>query len=75
MALRVRSSGRIVCAALHPAEPGDTYIPDSLSYALTVEHRLLVTEAMEEPAGLGGHAKHGEWWWRGAVPVGAVVEA
>jgi hypothetical protein len=65
----------VVCAALHGEEDGDIYIPDDLSYRLTVERRLLVTEPMETPQGRGGHGKHGEWWWRGAVPADVAVES
>lgn len=43
---------------------------------LAVHCGLLVTEPWELPAGigLGGHAKHGLWWWRDDVPAGAVLE-
>lgn len=64
MALRIRSSGRVMCAAIHPAEPGDVYVHDGVSYELTVVRRLLVTEPIER------HAVHGEWWWRNEVPEG-----
>lgn len=62
MALRIRKDGRILCAAIHPAEPGDTYIDDGLHYQLSVIHKVLVTEPHE------AHMQHGEWWWRGQVP-------
>lgn len=58
---------------MHPAEPGDTYLHDGVHYTLSVEHRLLVTEPMHE-GGLGGHAKHGLWWWRNEVPPSATPE-
>lgn len=77
MALRVRESGQILCAAMHPAEPGDTYLHDGLSYKLTVDLRAIVTEPMTaDPAnpGRGGHGHHGEWWWRDGVPADAVIE-
>ena len=74
MALRIRSDGRILCAAMHPEEPGDTYLHDGISYRLTVEYGVVVTEAMHQTAGRGGHAKHGEWWWRGAEPADVVLE-
>ena len=63
MAVRIRRSGEIVCAAMHPAEDGDTYIDDGLHYELSVEKRVLVTEPMEL------HAKSGRWWWRGQAPA------
>lgn len=74
MSLRIREDGRILCAALHPPQPGDTYLHDGISYTLTVELRAIVTEAMDEPAGRGGHRKHGEWWWRHQVPDDVVLE-
>ena len=74
MSLRIRADGRILCAAMHPEEPGDTYLHDGISYRLTCDHRVIVTEAMYEPGGLGGHAKHGEWWWVDRVPANAVID-
>lgn len=68
MSVRIRKSGRILCAAMHGAEPGDIYIDDGLHYTLSVEHRILVTEPFEQ------HDKNGEWWWRGHVPDGVVVD-
>lgn len=68
MSLRIRSDGRVLCAAIHAAEPGDTYIDDGLHYQLSVVHKVLVTEAM--PA----HAARGEWWWRGQVPDSVTPE-
>ena len=77
MAKRIRADGRILCAAMHPAEDGDTYIDDGLSYRLSVDLRVLVTEPMHLPDGVvrGGHATHGEWWWRNEVPADAVIES
>lgn len=76
MAVRIRASGAIVCAAMHPERPGDTYIHDGVSYLLSVEHRLIVTEPMWLPpgVGLGGHGRHGLWWWRNNVPPGASID-
>ena len=74
MAVRIRRDGRILCAAQHPEESGDTYLDDGLHYRLSVEFGVLVTEPMFSPDGRGGHAKHGEWWWRNAVPDDVVVE-
>lgn len=68
MALRIRQDGRILCAAIHPEEPGDTYIDDALHYQMSVEHRVIVAEPMER------HRDSGEWWWRNAVPAGVVIE-
>lgn len=68
MALRVRKDGRILCAAIHPAQPGDTYIDDGQHYVLSAEWKLIVTEPMDL------HRLRGEWWWRGAVPAGIEIE-
>ena len=73
MAVRVRADGTILCAAMHPARAGDVYIDDPLHYALSVEAKVLVTEPMDQ-GGRGGHACHGEWWWRGAVPPDATID-
>lgn len=75
MAVRVRADGRVLCAAMHPALPGDTYLHDGLAYKLSVELRVLVTEPMHQDEGRGGHAAHGEWWWRDQVPDDVVVDA
>lgn len=68
MALRIRKDGRVLCAAMHAEEPGDTYLDDGLHYKMSVMRKVLVTEPMSE------HAKHGEWWWRGQVPFGVVID-
>jgi hypothetical protein len=75
MAVRVRASGTIVCAARHPAEPGDTYLDDGLHYRLSVELRVLVTEPMHTDRGRNGHAVHGEWWWANEIPTDVVVDS
>jgi hypothetical protein len=46
VAVRIRATGRIVCAATHGPKPDDTYIDDYLHYSLSVEKRVLVTEPM-----------------------------
>jgi hypothetical protein len=77
MALRIRQDGRILCAAMHSEQPGDTYLHDGISYRLTVQTRAIVTEPMTpDPSdpGLGGHGAHGEWWWRGHAPADARLE-
>lgn len=74
MALRIREDGTILCAAMHPAEPRDTYLHDGLSYKLTVELGVVVTEPMYSNKGRGGHAVHGQWWWRDEVPPDVVLE-
>jgi len=74
MSLRIREDGRILCAAMHPEQSGDTYLHDGISYRLTVELRAIVTEPMLSDRGRGGHSKHGEWWWVNAVPADVVLE-
>lgn len=74
MALRIRADGTILCAAMHPPAPGDTYLNDTISYKLTVELRAIVTEPMHLCTGFGGHARHGRWWWRDEVPRAAEIE-
>lgn len=69
MALRIREDGRILCAAKHPAEAGDTYLDDGLHYRLSVDLAAIVTEPMYCDGGRRGHAYHGEWWWRDRVPA------
>jgi len=68
MAVRIRKDGRILCAAMHEPEPGDTYIHDDLHYRMSVEEKVLVTEPMER------HALSGEWWWAGNVPDGVSID-
>jgi len=69
MALRIRSDGRVFCAALRPEMQGDTYLDDEIHYQLSAVHKALVTEPMDL------HAKHAEWWWRGSVPDGVEIAA
>lgn len=68
MALRVRRDGRILCAAIHSEELGDTYIDDSLHYEMSVIHKVIGTEPMEK------HKIHGQWWWMGNVPEGIEID-
>lgn len=68
MALRIRKDGRILCAAIHSAEQGDTYINDDLHYQLSVENKVIATQYHEE------HKERGEWWWSGNIPEGIVID-
>lgn len=68
MAVRIRKSGEILCAALHPELPEDIYVDDALHYILSVKQRLLVTEDWE------GHSIRGQWWWKGEVPEGVQID-
>lgn len=61
MALRIRKDGRILCAAVHVEEEGDTYIDDQLHYEMSVIHQVIVTDDR--------HLEHGEWWWKGMFNV------
>lgn len=74
MSLRIRSDGRILCAAMHLPSPGDTYLHDGISYKLTVELKAIVTEPMFSGLGRGGHSQHGEWWWANDVPLDVALE-
>lgn len=70
MAVRIREGGSpIVCAAMHPELPGDTYIPDGLAYRLSAEYGVLVSEPMER------HQHDGLWWWWDQVPEGREPDA
>ena len=68
MALRIRKDGRILCAAMHNEEEGDTYIDDNLHYEMSVIHRVIRAEPHDQ------HMKSGEWWWDGNIPEGITVE-
>lgn len=77
MAARIRADGRILCAAMHAAEPGDLYLHDGI-HGMLIRSGALVTEPMHQDigrfGGRGGHAAHGEWWWRTDVPENVVLE-
>lgn len=76
MAVRIRTDGRILCAAMHPAELGDTYIDDGIHYRLSVDHAVIVTDKFhlrKDPNGSGELDGHGEWWWRDQVPEGVEI--
>lgn len=68
MALRIRKDGRILCAAMHLAEEGDTYIDDTLHYQMSCEHKVICTTYMEQ------HKLSGEWWWTGSIPKGVIID-
>lgn len=68
MALRIRKDGRILCAALHPEQPGDTYLDDSIHYYLSAEKKAVVTQPNHE------HMQRGEWWWSGNIPVDIEID-
>lgn len=61
MSVRIRKDGTIVCAAMHPEMPDDTYINDGLQYRLSVQYGVLVTDDEHNNG-------HGLWWWFDAVP-------
>lgn len=69
MALRIRKNGSILCAALHGAREGDTYINDELHYQMSVIYKIIVTEPSEK------HRLRGRWWWRNNVPNGIVIDS
>lgn len=68
MALRIRPDGRVLCAAIHPSAPGDTYLDDDVHQRLSAGLKVLVTERFED------HMRNGEWWWRDAVPAGVKID-
>ena len=74
MAVRVREDGAILCAAMYPAQPGDAYLDDVVHERLASGAGVLVTEPMHCDGGRGGHANHGEWWWRDRVPADVEVD-
>jgi hypothetical protein len=41
MALRIRKSGRIVCAKYHKERQGDVYVNDALHYRLAVDLKVI----------------------------------
>jgi len=66
MAVRIRSNGDIICAATSLPKSGDTYLDDDLHYKLSVELKVLVTDA--------DHLIHGRWWWKHEIPKGIKVD-
>jgi len=48
MAVRIRKSGLIVCAAKSEPEPGDYYIDDGLHYRLGVELRVMTVYGQDK---------------------------
>lgn len=62
MSVRIREDGTIVCAAMHPALLGDTYLHDGLHEKLSLDLKVLVSEPHET------HQHDGLWWWKDSVP-------
>lgn len=60
MSIRWRLDGRLLCAAMHTGEPGDTYIDDRLHYKLSVEERAIIADVEHETNGLW-HWAHDEF--------------
>lgn len=70
MAVRIRSDGQIVCAAINPPLPGDFYMEDDLHYELSVVRKVLVTTENSH------HIKNGgKWWWKGQEPDDVVIDS
>jgi hypothetical protein len=59
---------------MHNAEQGDVYLDDGLHNRLATGTGVLVTEPMHCDGGRGGHAYHGEWWWRDRVPADVEID-
>lgn len=69
MAVRIRLDGRVLCAAMFPAEQGDIYLDDGVHYYLSVIAKVLVTEPHEQ------HSIHGHWWFVNAIPPEAKIDS
>lgn len=65
MAIRVRSNGAMICAAMSDPELGDTYIDDGLHYELSVVRGVICTYPMPMHKDKGGL-----WFWSGSAPDG-----
>ena len=70
MAIRIRKTGKIVCAALNKEEPGDVYLDDAIHYILSVNYKILVTTENDHHMRTGG-----EWWWKGYEPKNIVIDS
>ena len=55
MALRIRKTGEIVCAAYTKAEEGDTYLDDEIHYKLSVLTKAIVASE--------NHKLDNLWYW------------
>lgn len=64
MSIRWRKDGRLLCAAMFPAEEDDTYIDDRLHYQLSVISKAIVADIDHSENGLW-HWIHGKYWLRG----------
>jgi len=56
MSIRWRKTGELVCAAMFPEEPGDTYIDDRLHYELSAEREFIYADEKHDINGL--------WHWK-----------
>jgi len=68
MAVRIRESGKVLCAAMHGEGEEDLYLDDGIHYYLSVVAKVLVTE----PHDL--HKLRGEWWWINNIPEGVYID-
>lgn len=66
MAVRWRSNGDLICAAVSKEEPDDCYIDDRLQYELSVNQKVLVPDKNHEKNGLH------HWLHRGSNIKGGV---
>lgn len=71
MAIRVRKDGRLLCAAIHPEEPGDTYLHDGIHSELAGSTGSMPVIGAEPMA---KHKTSGQWWWLGNVPEGVILD-
>lgn len=63
MSMRWRADGTLVCAAMRPEEPGDTYINDRLHYELSVVQKCVIADVDHDENALW-HWVHGEKFLR-----------
>lgn len=70
MALRIRKDGKVLCAALNEAQPGDSYLDDQVHYLLSCVHKVLVTTENEHHMATGG-----QWWWKGQEPANLKINS
>lgn len=55
MAVRIRVTGEIICAAKSDPQTGDIYVPDGLHYELSVIQKVLIPDKNED--------SNGRWYW------------
>lgn len=82
MGARIRANGEILCAAMHPAEPGDAYIGDDELYTKSISgdwvasaehlHRSGCTEDLSCPGEIisaSGYPVCGDGVWTATTAI------